>query len=71
MRKVNIYVVSSVLVMTDTATFGRPILSRPLLPKFGEIGSLYHRLVTIVAISLGKPYAKLESGTKLVMYDIY
>ncbi len=48
------------------------LLSRPLLLKFREIGSVHvHRLVTIGAIGLRKPYAKLESGTNLVMYDVY
>jgi hypothetical protein len=29
------------------------------------------RLETIVAIGLQKPYAKLESGTNLVLYEVY
>jgi hypothetical protein len=28
-------------------------------------------LMTIVVISFQKPYANLESGTNLVMYDVY
>jgi hypothetical protein len=30
-----------------------------------------YRLTTIVAIGLQKPYARLESGKNLVMYDVY
>jgi hypothetical protein len=48
------------------------VLSCPLLRKLGEIGPLHpdsrlHR----GAIGLWKPYAKLESDTNLVLYDVY
>jgi hypothetical protein len=51
------------------------ILSHPLLPKFGEIDSVYPGsqllYILIVAIGLQKPYAPSESGTNLVINDVY
>ncbi len=47
-------------------------LPRPLLPKFGETGSVYPGLrLHIVATGLRKLYTKLESGKNLVMHDVY
>jgi hypothetical protein len=46
-------------------------VSCPLLPKFGENDSIYPGLRDTVAIGLRKLYAKSESGTNLVMCDVY
>jgi hypothetical protein len=46
----------------------KELMSRLLLLKFREIGSW---LTTMVAIGLWKPYANSESGTNLVMFDVY
>ncbi len=39
----------------------------PSSTPFGEIGSVYPEFVIIVALGIQKPYAKLESGSNLVL----
>jgi hypothetical protein len=44
--------------------------SRTLRPQLKKLVP-YTRLMTVVAIGLQKPFAKLESGANLIMYDVY
>jgi hypothetical protein len=48
-----------------------PVVSRPLQPKFVEIGPVYSGSRLYWQQALQKPYTKSESGTNLVMYDVY